>query len=222
LEEELDLYEIWQIVVKRWRLILAIPLIATVLSTAVSLFILTPQYQASTTLVVVKPTETAQILFHDIQVSRQLVDTYREIAYSATVLNGTLTGLRLPYSLAELREQVAVTAVRNTEIINISATNPDPETARDIANEVAQVFTREVLAIYKVENVSVIDRAVIPEAPVSPRVPLNMAVAFVIGLFSAVSFAFLQTYLDKTIKTPQDVQRHLQLHVLGIILCIED
>ena len=222
MEQELDLYELWQVIAKRWLLILLIPLLAAAASAAISLFVLVPQYQASTTILVMKPPETAQILYQDIQVSRQLVDTYREIARSATVLNKVVANLRLPYSTEALRNQVDVTSVRNTEIINISTTNPDPEAARNIANEVTRVFMREVVDIYKVENVSLIDRAEVPGSPISPRVQLNVAVAFVVGLMAAFGLAFLQEYLDKTIKTPDDVQKHLQLPVLGIIPYIED
>lgn len=221
MEQELDLYEIWQVIAKRWSMIVLIPLLAVAASAVVSLFVLVPQYQASTTILVMKPAETAQILYQDIQVSRQLVDTYREIARSATVLNKVVANLQLPYSTEDVREQVDVTSVRNTEIINISATNPDPETARNIANEVARVFMSEVIAIYKVENVSLIDRATAPADPISPRVELNVAVAFVVGLMAAVGLAFLQEYLDKTIKSPEDVQKHLQLPVLGIIPYVE-
>jgi capsular polysaccharide biosynthesis protein len=217
LEQELDLFELWQVIAKRSLLIIFLPLLAAAASAAISIFVLVPQYQASTTLLVMKPTETTQILYQDIQVSRQLVDTYREIARSDTVLNKVVANLRLNYNTDTVRNQVDVTSVRNTEIINISATNPNPEVARDIANEVARVFMSEVVDLYKVENVSLIDRAVIPAVPVSPRVQLNVAVAYAVGLMAALGLAFLQEYLDKTIKTPEDVQKHLQLPVLGII-----
>ncbi len=217
MEQELDLYELWQVIAKRWIMIVLLPVLAVAAGTVVSIFVLTPQYQASTTLLVMKPTDTTQILYQDIQVSRQLVDTYREIARSSTVLNKVVGNLQLPYSTNALRNQVDVTSVRNTEIINISATNPDPETARNIANEVARVFMSEVVDIYKVENVSLVDAATTPGGPISPRVQLNVAVALVVGLMAAVGLAFLQEYLDKTIKTPEDVQKHLQIPVLGII-----
>lgn len=222
MEQELDLYEIWQVIAKRWLLIIILPLLAVAVSAVISLFILVPQYQAFTTILVMKPGETAQILYQDIQVSRQLVDTYREIARSATVLNKVVANLQLPYSTEDIRNQVDVTSVRNTEIINISATDPDPEAARDIANEVARVFMSEVVEIYKVENVSLIDRAIAPGEPISPRVQLNIAVAFAVGLMAAVGLAFLQEFLDKTIKTPEDIQKHLQLPVLGIIPYVEE
>jgi capsular polysaccharide biosynthesis protein len=222
LEQELDLLALWQVFVKRWKLIVLIPLLALLISAFISLFILTPQYVASTTLMVVKPPETGQIVYQDIQVSRQLVATYREIARSRRVLDGVVENLALPYGITTLREKVDVVAVRDTEIITVDVTDPDPALAAAIANAVASAFMKEVVAIMKVENVSLIDQAAQPGAPVSPRVPLNLAVALVIGVMVAVGVAFLLEYLDKSLKDPEEVQKLLEIPVLGIIPFMED
>lgn len=222
MEQELDLYAIGQVFLKRWRLIIIIPLLAVLISAIVSLFIITPLYVASTTLMVVKPTETGQIIYADIQVSRQLVATYREIARSRRVLDGVVAALNLPYGIGTLRDNVDVASVRDTEIITINVTDPDPQAAADVANEVARAFMRQIVEIMQVENVSLIDRAVKPTAPVSPRVPLNLAVALVVGLMAAVGLAFLLEYLDKSIKDPDEVQKLLEIPVLGIIPLMED
>ncbi|MEW5785244.1 MAG: Wzz/FepE/Etk N-terminal domain-containing protein [Bacillota bacterium] len=222
MEQELDLYAIGQVFLKRWKIILLIPLLAVFTSAIVSLFIITPLYVASTTLMVVKPTETGQIIYADIQVSRQLVATYREIARSRRVLDSVVATLNLPYGIGTLRESVDVASVRDTEIITINVTDSDPQAAAAIANEVARAFMKQVVEIMKVENVSLIDRAVQPAAPVSPRVPLNLAVALVVGLMAAVGLAFLLEYLDKSIKDPDEVQKLLEIPVLGIIPLMED
>jgi capsular polysaccharide biosynthesis protein len=222
MEQELDLQELWHVLVKRKAMLILIPLLAAVASAAVSLYLLAPQYAAETTLMVTRPSETGTILYQDIQVSRQLVATYRRIVHSRRVLDPVISSLALPYTAAELRKQVEVTSERDTEIIVINVTQPDPAAARDIANEVARSFMRQIVEIMKVENVSIIDQASLPASPVSPRVQLNVAVAFVVGFMAAFGLAFLLEYLDKTIKTPEDVQKYLQLPVLGIIPYVEE
>ena len=42
MEQELDLLALWQVFVKRWKLIVLIPLLALLISAFISLFILTP------------------------------------------------------------------------------------------------------------------------------------------------------------------------------------
>ncbi|OPZ73977.1 MAG: hypothetical protein BWY80_00766 [Firmicutes bacterium ADurb.Bin456] len=52
---------------------------------------------------------------------------------------------------------------------------------------------------------------------VKPNKKLNLAVAFLLGLMGSVALALLLEFLDNTIKTPEDVARHLDLPVMGII-----
>ena len=222
MEKEFDLNALWQILKKRWKIIIVIPLIAASIVAAVNIFLITPQYKTSTTLIVMKPPDAAQILYQDIQVSRQLVLTYREIARSRRVLNNVISTLAIPYSVGQLRGQVEVAAIRDTEIITISVTNPDRDMARDIANHVARAFMSEVIEIMQVENVSIIDEATTPGSPVSPQVRQNVTTALLMGLIAAIGLAFLVEHMDRSISTPEEAQRALNLPVLGIIPRFED
>ena len=69
----------------------------------------------------------------------------------------------------------------------------------------------------KVENVQVIDEAQVPKNPIKPRPMLNIAIAGVLGLMFGIFLVFLLEYLDNTIKTPEDVEKYLQLSVIGAI-----
>jgi succinoglycan biosynthesis transport protein ExoP len=62
---------------------------------------------------------------------------------------------------------------------------------------------------------SIIQPAELPGAPISPNVPLNVALAAVMGLLLSVAAAFLLEYLDDTIKSPNDVMRVLGLPMVG-------
>jgi len=70
-------------------------------------------------------------------------------------------------------------------------------------------------------DVWVVDPAVVPTSPVSPRPTLNMAIALVLGLFAGVGVAFVLEFLDTSLKTQEDVERELQLPVLGLIPSME-
>lgn len=66
-------------------------------------------------------------------------------------------------------------------------------------------------------DVQVIDSAILPLVPVKPRIKLNIAIGAVLGIFLGVGVAFLLEFMDNTIKTKEDVERLLQLPVLGEI-----
>ena len=222
LEKELDLLEIWRVLVKRWKLIILLPILAAAISAIISLFIITPQYEASTTMMVIRPADRAQIMVQDIQLNRQLVATYREIIHSRRVMEATIARQVLPLNVGELRNKVEVEAVRDTELFIVRVQDPDPVLARDIANEVARAFMEQITMIMQVENVSVVDTAVTPTSPVSPRVMLNIAVALVVGMMAAFGLAFLYEYLDRTIKDPDQAKQLLDIPVVGLVPKVED
>ncbi len=221
MEQELDLRALWQVIAKRWKLIVIIPLAAALISLLVSAYIITPQYTASTTIIVTRPADTSELIYRDVQLSRELVGTYREIMHSRRVLEMAIVNRSLPYSAGELREKVDVQAVRDTELFTVDVTDPDPVLARDIANEMARVFKEQVVEIMQIENVSVIDEAVTPRGPVSPRIELNVAVAFVVGLMAAFGLAFLIEYLDQSVKDPGEAQQLLEVPVIGVVPKVE-
>jgi polysaccharide biosynthesis transport protein len=66
-------------------------------------------------------------------------------------------------------------------------------------------------------NIRVVDPAEIPQGYVRPRIMLNLAVGLVLGLGLGIGLAFFQEYLDKTLKTPDDVERLLRLPALGVL-----
>jgi len=69
----------------------------------------------------------------------------------------------------------------------------------------------------RTSNVAVIDPAVPPTRPVSPRPMLNMALALFLGLFAGVAGALLLEFFDTTVKTPEEIGPLLGLPVLGRI-----
>jgi capsular polysaccharide biosynthesis protein len=70
-------------------------------------------------------------------------------------------------------------------------------------------------------SVVVVSPANTPTAPVKPNKKLNIALAFVLGLMVSVVLAFVLEHLDYTIKNPEDVERHLDLPVLGVVPAVD-
>ncbi len=73
-----------------------------------------------------------------------------------------------------------------------------------------------------VNNISIIERAVTPENPIKPRVPLNMVLAVMLGLLGGGGLGFFVEYLDTTIKSPIDIKNIMESHCLGSIPSIEE
>jgi capsular exopolysaccharide synthesis family protein len=66
-------------------------------------------------------------------------------------------------------------------------------------------------------NVRVVDHAEMPGGPVSPSGRRAWPMAVLVGLAAALAVAYGLDYLNDTIKTPEDVTKHLKLTSLGLI-----
>lgn len=223
MEQEIDLRQVWDILKKRWLIIVSIPLLAALTSGIVSFFILKPVYQASTTLIVGKKAgeegvQAIQTLdYNTIQANLRLAKTYGEIAKSRTVEENVIKQLNLPLTPEQLDNKITVNPVTDTEVLEISVQDHDPVLAAQIANANAQKFSEAVIEIKKIDSVSIVDTAVAPAAPIKPQKTRNVLIAFAAGLIASLGLAFLLEFLDNTIKTTKDVEEFLGIPVLGII-----
>ena len=224
LNEEMELRDLFEIVRKRLGLIVLITVVSLLISAVVSFFLLDEVYETSTTLMVgkIQNNQTNTIEYNDILANQKLVNTYSEIAKSDRVLDKVIEKLQLQLRPSNLRQKISVASVKETEIIRITVEDTDPGFATDLANAIAEVFMKEVVDIMKLDNVQVIDVAKVPEEPVKPKPLLNIVIAGVLGLMLGLGVVFLIEYLDNTIKVSEDIEKYLELPVLGVIPMFEE
>ena len=71
-------------------------------------------------------------------------------------------------------------------------------------------------------NVRVIEAVQLPENPVAPNKTMNVAIAFLLGLMVSVGLVFLIEYLDNTFKNKENLERELDIPVLGVIPLVDE
>ena len=219
MEETIDLREYFAIIKKRFWIIAIITVVAMVVSGVISFFMLSPVYESKSTLIVntEKNEETQMITGDQFSVSQKLAVTYGEIIKSRAVLESVISNLKLDSEYEDLVGQITVSPVKDTQIISISVQDTNPKKARDIANEIPKVFEKEVKRITKANDIQVIDKAILPQGAIKPNKMMNVAIAAVLGMMIGLFVVFLIEYLDNKIKTPQDIEKHLGLSVIGVI-----
>ena len=195
-------------------------------------------------------------------------------------------------TIKQIGDSMTVNSVKNTNMIEISFENNNPELAAEIANTIAAVFVEKSLIINRSKasevkkfieeqlqekekelteeeeklqyekrleklldkelrvarleravrvseniyllllekhqearinevmefgDVRIIDKALAPNEPIKPRKILNLAIGGILGLMAGVMLAFFGEYMDNTIKNTEDVERILNLPILGVI-----
>ena len=220
MEETIDLREYFFILKKKIWLIIASALVCGLISGLVSFFVLSPVYEANTSLIVNKEVgnETTEMTTtDDLNYVQKLALTYGEIIKSRTVITSTIEKLGLDMTYSELASAVSVTNVSDTQIIKISVQNENPLIATKICNAIPEIFSTEVQRIVKASGVEVIDKAIMPENPIKPNKKMNVLIAMVLGVMVSVFIIFLIEALNTKIKEPRDIEEKLGIPVFGVV-----
>jgi capsular polysaccharide biosynthesis protein len=118
-------------------------------------------------------------------------------------------------SVVFLQEQMA--AVKKE--LDAATTEAEQERLQGMLTMLSEGITRTQIArSYDLYSTSVeVLSPAMAATKVKPNKKLNIAVAFLLGLMASVALAFVLEFLDNTIKNPEDVARHLDLPLMGII-----
>ncbi|MCC3648448.1 capsular biosynthesis protein [Cytobacillus oceanisediminis] len=222
MEETISLKELLQTLRKRLLLILSITFVAVLVSGIVSFYFLTPIYQSSTQFLVNQAKDDQPVYNPgEIQTNLQLINTYNVIIKSPAILDIVKNTLDLDMTTEQLNSKITVGSQTDSQVVAITVQDADSKMAADIANTTVNVFQREIKEIMNVDNVSILAKAEVNSSPVKPNPYLNIAIATVVGLMAGVGLAFLLEYFDNTVKNEQDIERNLDLPVLGVISIID-
>ena len=171
-----------------------------------------PLYKAYTTVVLAKSNEqSSTITQNDIVLNQKLVTTYTEIVKSELVLEQVIKNEKLSYNAEELSKKVSVEAIQDTEILKISVQDKNPKEASKIANSIAKVFNIEVSKIYKLDNISVIDKAKVPKEVCNDTFIRDIIISIFIGIFGSIAIIFIIYYFDDSIKLSDDKHSKVEL-----------
>lgn len=222
--EELDLKELFMIFWNRKLEIILITLIMIAIGVVYSYFFIVPQYSATTTLVLAQSSSTAEkngdgsITQADLTINSKLVSTYSELVKSKAVLREVVESLGVE-GLKEdnIRNNITVQSRKDTEIIEITVKNLDPNHAAQISNKIAEVFSEKVVEIYSISNIYILDRAEPNENPCNINHVKDIVIFAFIGIVISAVFVLVANMLDTTIKTEQDIENATGLLVLSSI-----
>jgi polysaccharide biosynthesis transport protein len=143
-------------------------------------------------------------------------------------LNGVLMSLKITVNEQEQKVQVLkeeITNLRKRETESHSAKYEPFFTAReDLERQLAMMKDlydkqqkQRIEQGQPVTPIRVIDSASAAPFPSRPNIPLNIALSIIVGLILGVSLAFFIEYLDTSIHKVEDVEKFLNIPVLGVV-----
>ncbi len=228
MKEQFSINDLLDIVLSKWRIILASALLFGISAFLVSQFLITPMYTSSGTLYVTGDLYSAQMQpqkqetnLSDLMLSQELAKTYGQILSSNTFYKSVATKSGLGYKFSQIQRMTVITNVEETGILQVSITNPIPEHAYLLTNTILKEAPAEIERVMSSGQATIIDSAEMPLEPSSPSVPRNTVLGLAIGFILALAAVFLKDMLDSTIKSGEDLEKNFGIPVLGVIPAIE-
>lgn len=217
-EQVISLSEIFEAIKKRWIMIVAITLVATLVSGILSFFVIDPIYESSTKVFIGKDeSDNAAYNSSDINMYQQLLQTYAQAIKTKDLASKAIDKLDYTLEPSYVISNLTVNPITSTQILEIKYRSKDQQEAKDVLKNVTDEFIVTAKELVPNGNVRIIEEVELPESPVSPNKPMNIAIAFLLGLMVSIGLVFLLEYLDNTYKNREQLEKELDIPVLGAI-----
>jgi polysaccharide biosynthesis transport protein len=159
-----------------------------------------------------------------VEVNGELAQTERDIATEIQRISSRLKGEYLAAAQREnllrraLEQQKLAANTLNQGAIEYNELKRDVDSNRQLYENLMQKLKEAgVAAGLRSSNVRIVDAARVPQVPSSPKIPRNMALAFMLGSFAGLAMAFSVEYFDQTLSTPEDAETVSGFPCLGVI-----
>ncbi|MER2227486.1 MAG: Wzz/FepE/Etk N-terminal domain-containing protein [Carnobacterium sp.] len=201
MKEEVSLSDFFSTLKKRLSVIVSLGLVGLIVTAIFTFFIATPQYNATTQILVNRTTESAEgMQLTDINTNVQMINTYKDIIKGPVILDKVRENLKTKFSTSELSNKIEITTQENSQVFSLTVTDEIPQKAAEISNAVAETFQKEIGNIMNVENVTIISEAVPNMNQISPNNLFNLMIGLLIGLALGITISFLLEFMDKSVK----------------------
>lgn len=150
-------------------------------------------------------------------VIREMVEKARGGAYA-----GYQTALRQEQALLSELERMKGEAIdQNSSTVEFTNLKVEVETRRDLLDELLRKQSETEVAVRlqdtRESNVRIIDQALVPGGPSAPSLRKDLSYGLLLGLLLGVGCALLIEFLDRTVKSPEEIERRLGLPPLATI-----
>lgn len=222
-QEILSLKDLLRIVYRRSWVIVLCTFVFTAMGLGYSL-LQTPLYEATARLLLVTQDNIRTSPgdpMSETETIQTLGETMAEAMQNRALAEKVVRDLELDKTPQEVLDGLNVEVIPNTNLIDISVRDPDPQAARELVNAVAEAATEEEIPLNRpMDNslgATLWETAETPDEPVEPVPARDGLIGLILGLMAGVGLVFLLEYLDGSLRSPEQAERVSGAPVLGII-----
>lgn len=215
-EEEIDLKELFFVLLSKWKYILFSTVCLGVATALVNMYILIPQY-ASTSKLYILSKSTSLTSLADLQVGTSLTQDYKLIINSRPVVEEVIENLKLDTDYEGLVGRITVDNPTDSRMLYITVTDESSKEAKRIADELARVSAAYIAEKMDQDPPNIFEYGYANPQHVSPNRKKNTLIGALAGALLASAVVIVLYLMDDTIKTEEDIEKYLNLNTLAVV-----
>ncbi|AMC94072.1 hypothetical protein AOC36_08745 [Erysipelothrix larvae] len=223
-EDEISIRELYEIFKPYLLMIVAVGIVFSMVGYLGTKFLIAPMYQSTATLIVNNRRDTSDdsITNDEITSAKNLATVYSIIIKSDAVMGPVVENTNTGITTSQLAKNVSVSAVDSTQVIRVSVKDEDPLLAQKFVNEIVKVAPDIIIDMVEAGSVRVVSLPQVPTSPVSPNTLMNAMIAGILGIMLSAGIVLVRHLMDRTFRSPDDIERYLGVPVIGIIPNIQE
>lgn len=212
-----DLVELFYLLWGHMLQIIICLVVGGVAAFAYTYFLVTPQYQATTKMYIVSASNNSVVNLTDLQIGSQLTADYQELMYNRPMLEDVIESLALEMTYKDLAKRISISNPNATRILCITVTDPDPQRAANIANEMAKQAIIYLPRIMECETPNISEEAICPTQKSSPSYSRNTLLGAMLAVVIYCGVLVLRYLMNDSFVTPEDISQYFGVQPLATI-----
>lgn len=218
---DITLKDLMKLLLKNRMLLVVCALAGMAVSFSIFKFLVRPTYISTVKLFVYTKEDAVSVdnynNLNDLNYAQKIVNTYIEMLRTDSFFKTVKDKSGLDYSVDDLKNMTQFSVLNNTEVFQVSVSSHRPEDAKLIADTVTNLAPQTISGIKESALLKVVDSATFPTKPSSPKILLDSAFGFLLGLVLAIVIALVKEMLDVRIKQEDDLISRYNLPILGSV-----
>lgn len=177
------------------------------------------EYTATASMVINSKSDT---LLHagttvDAALTQNLIPTYSRILQSEKISKHVIDKFDINMSTKSIEKMLEVTIGEDSQVVYLKVNHADPYMAKNIANAIIQVAPTVMMEVVEAGSVNVLDYAVLPTQPESPKTVQYMVISALLGIMLAAVIIIILNFVVMKVKNSEDIENKIGEMVLGEI-----
>lgn len=221
-EMEIDLLEIWQVIKKKFFILLVLIVLFASGAGFITKYIMTPTYSSSSTIFLTPSINESGVIDYTSQNSNEkLVNNVMALLVQDNILSEVTkqTGME---SIEDVRNAIHVSNDSNTTLIKVEAVTDDPKLSKEIVNATVQVFIDTMQENLNLKNIEIVNPAKLSYVPSGPNLKKNILIGAAMGVVLDGLIVLIKVLTNNRLKSKEEAEKYLDLPVFCELPVIKD